>query len=114
MNCIAPITIDGHGRASWAGLIDGKWVRLTGMQHALFMALWNDRGRGLTSEQIFQAIYGDREDGGPLRQDTILVHAYQLRRALEPTRFRIPLRPRGTTSTSTNGRWRLIRLPEGA
>ncbi len=71
-------------------LIDGHRVMMPGFQQAIFMALWNARGRGLTWQQIAEIAYGRSPQplgpGGVVR--SII---YRLRLALAPTGFRIVL-----------------------
>lgn len=70
-------------------LIDGVRVSFQPNEYAVFMMLWNARRRALSVLQIWDALYAHREDGGPSVWQ-IGRYLWRIRRALEPTRFRIP------------------------
>ncbi len=88
---------------SYARLVDGRFVRFTRSEFAVFMALWNARGAFLRYDDLRAAIWG-RGDVNSV-QSVIRGYIRVLRAALSSTRFRI--------ETFHGVGWRMVRLPLG-
>lgn len=85
--------------------IDGIPYTLHGQQRLIFSALFNARGRGLSTAELIDALYGDDEGpGDPLSVLWTVMH--RLRGKLAQTRFRIV--------KERHWRYRMVRItPEG-
>lgn len=74
---------------------------------AFLKALTAVHPRPCTKEYLFEAMYGDRPDGGPLSGGRIVItYAYALRKALAAYGWTIPL----IYGSGGQGRYRLVRL----
>jgi DNA-binding response OmpR family regulator len=63
---------------------------LTRRERLVFELLWDAAPRPLTSRDIAEAIYGGREDGGPLSFEGIIrVFVFRLRTKLKGTGFSV-------------------------
>lgn len=64
------------------------FVRLPPIKHRIVAAILAGCGSIVSTESIFECIYGDDPDGGPL-VNTYAVHIHWARRALRPLGIRI-------------------------
>lgn len=77
--------------------------RITGHPEAVLRAFWDGRGRTLSTERLFDAMYADDPDGGP-GQTTM--HA-QLRTAVRELNTLLANRINISQPQPRRGRWRL-------
>lgn len=93
-----------HPSSSRKLLIDGHVVWLTRSQMTIFATLFNARGGVVRMQELVNALWNDRDDGGPVdTQSCIGKFIFDMRRALRPTCFRV-------VAYKQFG-WRMTRLP---
>lgn len=68
--------------------IDGKRVRIRGMQLAVFGILYNSKGKVWSRDELHKLMYKNRHDGGAM-EDCVKVVICELRKKLRDTRFAI-------------------------
>ncbi len=72
-----------------AWLIDGASVYMTRIEHRIFAALFNARGRFLQKNQIFETMWPDPDREPDFADENLRVHVMRLRKKIVPTRFNI-------------------------
>ena len=87
---LMPKEISARSLGDKCALLDGKAIRLTDVEFALFKAIYSRGGRYVSREELLMEVWGGSADGG-----VINVYVHYLREKLEAGGERVILASRG-------------------